>query len=164
MYTLSNFFSVPHLRLLLVQPTPLPPLLGLTRVRLQPVATCPARVQAAVLGAGPIGMMTIFSALSAGCSQVLVSDLSPEKLRVAESLVPGKVKGFVAKGGEEFEEMKQELDGRLPNVVFEAAGHHAVAAGAVKLAAIGGRVVLIGCAAEPISQNVTKVPTIATHS
>ena len=95
-------------------------------------------------------MMTIFSALSAGCSQVLVSDLSPEKLRVAESLVPGKVKGFVAKGGEEFEEMKQELDGRLPNVVFEAAGHHAVAAGAVKLAAIGGRVVLIGCAAEPI--------------
>ncbi|EGD73969.1 xylitol dehydrogenase [Salpingoeca rosetta] len=119
-----------------------------TKAQIRPGAT------AAVLGAGPIGMVTVLSALAAGCSRVLVSDLSPAKLSIAESLAPGKVKAFPAAGGSEIDEMKAHLGGKGADVVFECAGHHDVAANAVKLAGIGGRVILIGCAAQPVPLDV----------
>ena len=48
-----------------------------TKARIKPGAT------AVVIGAGPIGIMVALSALAAGAGQVVVSDLSAEKLAIA---------------------------------------------------------------------------------
>src|SRR5882757_4297597 len=51
-------------------------------------AAVKARIQpgdfAVVIGAGPIGIMAAIAALAGGCSRVLISDLLPEKLAIAE--------------------------------------------------------------------------------
>src|SRR3712207_1882708 len=43
---------------------------------------------AVVIGAGPIGMVTILAALAAGCSRVIVSDIHDPKLEMARKLGP----------------------------------------------------------------------------
>ena len=48
-----------------------------TKAQIKPGAT------AVVIGAGPIGIMVALSALAAGAGQVVVSDLSAEKLAIA---------------------------------------------------------------------------------
>lgn len=39
-------------------------------------------MQAVVLGAGPIGMMTALAALAGGCAKVILADVSAAKLKV----------------------------------------------------------------------------------
>eukprot|EP01147_Barroeca_monosierra_P002708 gene2708-8118_t len=109
---------------------------------------------AVVLGAGPIGMVTILSALAGGCARVLVSDLSEVKLDIAKQLAPGKIFGFPVDQGEEVNEMQKLLQDHGADVVFECAGHHEAAVNAVRIAAIGGRVVLVGCASKPVPLEV----------
>jgi D-xylulose reductase len=43
---------------------------------------------AIVIGAGPIGMVTILAALAAGCSRIIVSDIHEPKLELARKLGP----------------------------------------------------------------------------
>ena len=43
---------------------------------------------AVVIGAGPIGMVTVLAALAAGCSRVIVSDVHEPKLELARKLGP----------------------------------------------------------------------------
>ena len=43
---------------------------------------------AVVIGAGPIGMVTVLAALAAGCSRVIVSDVHEPKLDLARKLGP----------------------------------------------------------------------------
>ncbi|MGA2556585.1 MAG: alcohol dehydrogenase catalytic domain-containing protein, partial [Verrucomicrobiota bacterium] len=43
---------------------------------------------AAVLGAGPIGMVTALAALAGGCSRVFITDVQPPKLALAAKLGP----------------------------------------------------------------------------
>src|SRR3954468_231080 len=43
---------------------------------------------AVVVGAGPIGMVTVLAALAAGCSRVIVSDIHEPKLAMARTLGP----------------------------------------------------------------------------
>ena len=109
---------------------------------------------AAVIGAGPIGMVTALSALAGGCAKVLVADVQQPKLDLAQSLdnraiVPVNVKQ------RSLEEAADELtDGWGVDVVFECSGSERAAAGVFEPLRPGGTVVLVGMPGEPIRYDV----------
>jgi D-xylulose reductase len=91
-----------------------------TKAQIKPGAT------AVVIGAGPIGIMVALAALAAGAGQVLVSDLSAEKLAIA-----CKYAGIVTAGWG-------------ADVVFEASGATKAFEGIFDLLAPAGTLVLVG--------------------
>lgn len=105
---------------------------------------------AVVLGAGPIGLVTALSALAGGCARVYVSDLSEQKLQIAESLSPA-ITAVNASREAISERVKAETDGWGADVLFEATGSPKAAAQIFAPLAPGGCVVLIGGQSEPIS-------------
>lgn len=105
---------------------------------------------AVVLGAGPIGLVTALSALAAGCARVYVADLAKKKLEIAASLSPAIVPVDVS-AGTVAERVLAETDGWGADVVFEATGAAAAAAGVFAPLAPGGCVVMIGGQAEPVA-------------
>ena len=74
---------------------------------------------AVVLGAGPIGLLTALVAKARGVPRVVVSDVLPQRLKLAESL------GLVAvKAGEELlAHVMQLSDNNGADLVLECAGH-----------------------------------------
>lgn len=105
---------------------------------------------AVVMGAGPIGLVTALSALSAGCARVFVTDLAEKKLAIAESLSPA-ITGINASTDDITARVKQETDGWGADLVFEATGSPKAAAQIFEPLAPGGCVVLIGGQPAPIS-------------
>ena len=105
---------------------------------------------AVVMGAGPIGLVTVLSALAAGCARVFVSDLSDKKLEIAESLNPA-ITGVNAVTGDLVARVMKETDGWGADVVFEATGSPKAAAQIFQPLAPGGCVVMIGGQPDPIS-------------
>ena len=103
-----------------------------------------------VLGAGPIGLVTALSALSAGCARVYVSDLSETKLGIAASLSPAIVP--VLAGKEDLtQRVLADTDGWGADVLWEATGSPKAAAKVFEPLAPGGCVVMIGGQPDPIS-------------
>jgi L-iditol 2-dehydrogenase len=95
-----------------------------------------------VLGAGPIGLVTLQVARAAGAGAVTVVDLDANRLEVARSL---GATAIVNAAREDPRERVLELThGRGVDIVFEAAGSAKTAAMAVHLARRGGRVTAIG--------------------
>ncbi len=105
---------------------------------------------AVVLGAGPIGLVTVLSALAAGCSRVFVTDLAEKKLEIAASLSPA-ITPVHATSGQIIDRVKAETDGWGADVVFEATGAPKAAAQVFEPLAPGGCVVMIGGQPDPIS-------------
>lgn len=107
-----------------------------TKAQIKPGAT------AVVTGAGPIGIMVALAALAAGAGQVIVSDLSAEKLAIAArypGIVPfdirtGSLAAFVA----------EKTGGWGADTVFEASGAAKVYETIFDLLAPGGTLVLVG--------------------
>ncbi len=107
-----------------------------TRAQVRPGDT------ALVLGAGTIGLTCVLSALAAGCSRVIVSDVLQPKLDLAESF--GPVTGVNPKS-ENLDEVVREMTGGWGvDVIFEASGSDAVYPGLFNNVCPGGKVVLIG--------------------
>jgi D-xylulose reductase len=107
-----------------------------TKAQIQPGGT------AVVIGAGPIGIMVALSALAAGAGQVVVSDLSVEKLAIAgqyAGIVP-----FDIRGGSLAERVAELTDGWGADVVFEASGSMKAFEGIFDLLAPAGTLVLVG--------------------
>ena len=98
----------------------------------------------AVVGAGPIGFLTALSALAAGCSKVYLSDLSPAKLAVAESLAPGKIVGVNA-AGDVAAEISAATGGWGADVVVECSGSAPGAMLVPFLGCPGAKAVFVGC-------------------
>jgi L-iditol 2-dehydrogenase len=95
-----------------------------------------------VLGAGPVGLVTMQVARAAGAGAVTVVDLDAHRLEVAKSL---GATAIVNASREDPQERVLELTGgRGVDIVFEAAGSAKTAAMAVHLARRGGRVTAIG--------------------
>lgn len=97
---------------------------------------------AAVLGAGPIGIMTALAALAGGCARVIVADFSKEKLAIAaryDGIVPVDLRQ-VSMG----EAVGRETGGWGVDLVFEASGHPDAFKGIFELIRPGGTVVLVG--------------------
>nr|CAD6618059.1 NAD(P)-dependent alcohol dehydrogenase [Rhizobium sp. Khangiran2] len=117
-----------------------------TRARLQPGDV------AAVIGCGPIGIMVALAALAAGCSRVFISDLSSEKLAMAEQY-PGILPVNITE--RPFAGVIAEATGGWgADVVFEASGSPRAFDGLFDLVRPGGAVVLVGLPVEKVSFDV----------
>ncbi|HZL50479.1 MAG TPA: NAD(P)-dependent alcohol dehydrogenase [Terracidiphilus sp.] len=107
-----------------------------TKAQIKPGAT------AVVIGAGPIGIMVALSALAAGAGQVIVSDLSAEKLAIAAQY-PGIVP-FDIRTGSLAARVAELTAGWGADVVFEASGSPKAFEGIFDLLAPAGTLVLVG--------------------
>lgn len=107
---------------------------------------------AAVIGCGPIGIMTALAALAGGCSQVFVSDLSAPKLEIAGQY-PGIVPVDITKRPLA-DVLAEATEGWGADVVFEASGSPKAFQGMFDLVRPGGAVVLVGLPVEPITFDV----------
>ncbi len=107
---------------------------------------------AVVIGAGTIGMVTVLSALAAGCSRVIVSDVLEPKLDMAAGL--GPVLPVNVRSENLADIVRRETDGWGADIVFEASGNERAAAGVFEYLCPGGTVVLIGMPGEPIAYDV----------
>jgi len=94
-----------------------------------------------IIGAGPIGISCLAVALNSGVEYAVVSDVSPERLAIAESWGATKTMNPMEVGVEEF--WKAHF-GELPSRVIDAVGSQGVRAEAIRTVRPGGRIVLVG--------------------
>lgn len=107
---------------------------------------------AVVTGAGTIGIMVALAALAGGCSKVIISDISEEKLAIAggyDGIVPVNVKHSKLIGV-----VNSETGDWGADVVFEASGSPRVYDDILKAARPGGAVVLVGLPPDVVPFNV----------
>jgi D-xylulose reductase len=107
---------------------------------------------AAVIGAGPIGIMVALAALAGGCSRVLISDFSKEKLTIA-----GRYDGItpIDLSTETFAAaVARETENWGADIVFEASGSHKAYNGIFDLVRPGGALVMVGLPVEPVTFDV----------
>ncbi|MBD2749145.1 NAD(P)-dependent alcohol dehydrogenase [Microvirga sp. BT688] len=109
---------------------------------------------AVVIGAGPIGMVTILAALAAGCSRVIVSDIHEPKLELAKTL--GAVLPVNVRSQRLADVVSRESDGWGADVVFECSGYPPAMTEIFDLVCPGGKVALVGIPLEPFAFDVSK--------
>jgi len=121
----------------------------------------------AVLGSGPIGLMTIQCAKAFGASSVIATDVEDARLQLAEKLGADAIVN--AKRQDTLEAFREVAPGQrgLPDVVIETAGTKATTAGTVELVGRGGRCVWVGLAPEgnfdiPVVEAVAREVDIMT--
>lgn len=107
---------------------------------------------AAVIGAGPIGIMVALAALAGGCSRVLISDFSAEKLAVAATY-PG-IEAINLKETTFTAAVAKATNGWGADVVFEASGSAKAFDGLFDLVRPGGAVVLVGLPVDTVRFDV----------
>lgn len=116
-------------------------------------AAVKARIQpgdfAVVIGAGPIGIMAALAALAGGCSRVLISDLLPEKLAIAERY-PG-ITGVNIRETRLADAVAAATGGWGADVVLEASGSPRAYPGIFDVVRPGGCLVVIGMPVEPVA-------------
>ena len=106
----------------------------------------------AVIGAGPIGIMVALAALAGGCSRVLISDFSEDKLAIAAQY-PGIVPINVA--SEQLADAVAQQTGTWGvDIVFEASGSPRAFDDLVRVVRPGGAIVLVGLPVEPVRLDV----------
>jgi L-iditol 2-dehydrogenase len=96
----------------------------------------------AIIGAGPIGLVTLQVARAAGAGSIAVLDLDAGRLSTAKKLGATTVVNSKEESPEE--QIRTLTKGRGVDIVFDAAGSPKTAALAVHLTRRGGRVVMIG--------------------
>lgn len=97
---------------------------------------------ALVTGCGTIGIMVALAALAGGCSRVIISDISADKLSVAgayDGITPVDVSKHDLR-----DVVRQQTDGWGVDVAFEASGAPRVLNDAVRCVRPGGCLVLVG--------------------
>jgi (R,R)-butanediol dehydrogenase/meso-butanediol dehydrogenase/diacetyl reductase len=98
----------------------------------------------AVIGAGPIGVMTSLALKARGVENTVVVERNERRRQRIEEL------GFRSVGLDGVHERALELLGEAPAVVLECAGNAAAPGLAVELVAPSGRIVLLGVLEEPV--------------
>ena len=109
---------------------------------------------AVVIGAGPIGMVTILAALAAGCVRVIVSDIHDPKLELAARL--GAVLPVNVRSQKLTDAVRRETGGWGADLVFECSGCASAMAEMLDLLCPGGKVALVGIPLEPFPFDVSK--------
>lgn len=106
-----------------------------------------------VIGAGPIGQMTVRWAAAAGVGRLIVVDMVESRLALARR---GGATDVIALPIEKAADaIRAANGGELPRVVVDTTGHPKVFAVALGLAAAFGRVVLLGDTGTPDQQHLT---------
>jgi len=108
---------------------------------------------ALVIGAGPIGQMSIRWAAAAGLNPIIAIDTA--KARMPLALTGGATHVITAPITEAREEVLKAGNGKLPKFVIDSTGNAAVFAAALGLAADRGKVVIVGDTGSPASQTLT---------
>jgi D-xylulose reductase len=113
---------------------------------------------AVVIGAGPIGLVTLLAAFAAGCARVIISDVDDAKLQIAETLakVRGAVVGVNVRSRKLPEVVMQETGGWGADVLFECSGNEKAAAEIFDIVCPGGVAVMIGIPLVPFAHDVSK--------
>ena len=113
---------------------------------------------AVVIGAGPIGLVTLLAAFAAGCARVFVSDVDDAKLAIAEKLAvaPGSVIPVNVKAHNLAQVVRDHSEGWGADVVFECAGNERAAAEMFDALCPGGCAVMIGLPQVPFAHDVAK--------
>jgi threonine dehydrogenase-like Zn-dependent dehydrogenase len=96
---------------------------------------------AVVMGAGPIGLMTLLWLKKEGVRHVTVSDFSPERRALARQLGADLV---VDPGTTDLAAAANEAVGKAPPVVFECVGVEGTLQQAMQLVERAGRVIVVG--------------------
>ena len=102
----------------------------------------------AVIGAGPIGLTTLQAAKAHGATQIIVSDVIPFRLAVAERL--GATEVINAAQADVPEAVKELTDGRGVDAAFECVGLSQTISDAIESARPAGRVQLVGMGPESV--------------
>lgn len=108
----------------------------------------------AILGAGPVGILTAQVARLAGARRVFVAELSPKRLEIARDL------GFDVIDVKSANTVQTILDATDANgvpVVFETAGTQPTINDAVEVARIGGQILQVGMPKTPPTVDITKL-------
>lgn len=108
---------------------------------------------AVVIGAGPIGLVTVLAAVAAGCAHVVVSDVDDAKLELARRLGPVTTVN-VAKDCLS-EAVLGLTEGWGADVVYECSGNERAAAQVFEPLSPGGTVVFVGIPLEPVPYDVS---------
>ncbi len=94
-----------------------------------------------IFGAGCIGLVSLLAAKACGAAKVIVADLLPNRLAVAEKLggiaINSKEKDVVA-------EVMRLTGGKGAQVVLDCAGFSKTVADSMRAAAIAGKIVVVG--------------------
>ncbi len=98
-----------------------------------------------ILGGGPIGLVTLLWARDAGVPHVVVSELSAGRRELAERLGATAVDPTASDPAA----VVRERSGREPDVIFECVGARGVLNVAMMLAAVRGRITVLGVCVEP---------------
>lgn len=107
---------------------------------------------AVVTGCGTIGFMVALAALAGGCSKVIISDVSTEKLAIAAGY-----SGFVPVNVRDenlVERVMTETNGWGADLVFEASGSPRVYEDILRVVRPGGALVLVGLPPDTVAFNV----------
>ena len=108
---------------------------------------------ALVVGSGPIGIMTALSALAGGCSKVIISARSDEKLQVA-SLYDGII-GVNSVKQDLSTVVLSETNNRGVDILFETSGNPTIFPDIIRQCRKGGRVIFIGLPSEVVLFDIT---------
>ena len=95
-----------------------------------------------VIGAGPIGLFTALALRARGVEEILLADLSGERLALARRLGAGDTVNTRDASLED--EVRSRVRPEGVDVAFDCVGLQATAADALRLTAKGGRVLLVG--------------------
>lgn len=106
-----------------------------------------------VIGAGPIGQMSIRWAAAAGCESVLVADLIEARRELA--LHGGATAAVHSPLARSMDEVSALNGGELPRVVIDTTGNAAILPLALGLVADFGKVVVLGDTGRPSEQRLT---------
>ncbi|MDQ0995569.1 D-xylulose reductase [Phyllobacterium ifriqiyense] len=107
---------------------------------------------AVVTGCGTIGIMVALAALAGGCSRVLISDVSPIKLKLAETY--DGISGINVRETNLVDAVDAATGGWGADIVFECSGASAAIADLFKIVRPGGTVVLVGLPVEPVPMDI----------
>ncbi len=107
---------------------------------------------AVVIGAGPIGLVTVLAALAGGCAHVIVSDVDDTKLDIARGL--GSVSTVNVSREDLGEAVRSRTDGWGADVIYECAGSERAIATIFEPLCPGGVVVFVGIPLKPAAYDV----------
>ncbi|KAL3131368.1 hypothetical protein ABBQ38_007683 [Trebouxia sp. C0009 RCD-2024] len=106
-----------------------------------------------ILGAGPIGLMTLTAAKAFGATKIVVTDINSHNLALAEKM--GATKTYLpsktASPQEVADKLKEMLVPVGPQIVFDCVGFESTVQTAVLSCCERGRVVIVGMAQEYVS-------------
>jgi 2-desacetyl-2-hydroxyethyl bacteriochlorophyllide A dehydrogenase len=112
-----------------------------------------------IIGAGPIGQMSLRWAHAAGAAKIVVVDAVPDRMEMAKS--GGATATVVAGIDQARDPVLGAFGGQSPQVVIDTTGNAIVFAAALGLVADRGRVVILGDTGQPAKQSLT--PDVITR-